>query len=703
MQKKLAVLFVIFIFGFVFSLRWINLGADPPKNLSSSMGYYSDPGGYAHNARNKILYGQWETDEWNLMYTSPIPHYLTYATFLIFGTGIAQINAVPALFSCLLLFILYFTLKNSLGSRYALLGVMLLGSNYVFTVFSQIAVRVMPMITFVVLSLFFLTRKKNASGRHLFLAGSMCFLAFATKGTFMLVLPAIILGTAFFSFFQASAKVRRPILDLGYFSLGWATVMAVWTWLVYLPHKEIFLEFGGTNVSWLTPGYQTLIRAFWLRPLFYFWELPVLTCLSCLMLLILAYKVFTDPRQVSLLSWICGIWMLSNWVYFAVIDYRAARHFVPVVFPMVILALQGLLAFSRREALGRPRHRPLLFFAFSFCWFIFVISGVVIFISRPLNVQDWQSKSYLVLVLSLGASLILYLVFRYWPKNTRFTLPRRMKIGITVILVMLSLGYNFHSYLGWSLAPRFDRKHISQDLGRAFRDMRLGGLVSMVLALENPYPAHAYKTDYINRGKDFLKKYGITHALLTTHAEEIAGYYRDFPETMQGAEILARYPLWRTYVVLYDLNPQGTPGKENGEIYQGEAFFGENGIPRFDPEARGNLAFVADVSRLGSRLELPAGEYPEGHYRLTYRLKASGVPPEDIRLARIDVRVDHRQRALSQRDLMSKDFDPADTYRECALEFTLSRPQPLTLRFFSTGKALLWFDCVSLHRLEQMD
>ena len=699
MKKRGAAILTLAVFMFIFGLRWVNLGADPPKNLSSSMGYYSDPGGYVHNARNKILFGQWETDKWNHMYTSPIPHFATYLMFLIFGIGIAQMNAVPALFSCLLLVILYFVLKNTLNRTYALLGVFLLGSNYIFTAFSQIAVRVMPMLLFVVLALYFLARKQEIPKFQLFLAGAMCFLAFATKGTFLLVLPAVFLGLAFFIFFQGSRKLGKPVLALCFFCLGMAAVMILWMWLIFIPQRETFMAFGESNLFWLTHGYDRLLQVFWFRPLFYFMDMPVLTCLASLMLLFLAYRALTAPRKLALLSWVSGFWMISNMVYYSVIEYRAARHFVPLVLPIVLLAVQALYDFSRSDSLKRPQRRPFLFFAFAYFWFIYAISSFVIFISRPVSKQTWSSSLYLVLVLSLVATLLMYLIFRFWPQKRVLSLPQSAKVFIFAFLVLFSFAFNFRSTLNWRLSPRWDRQHISQDLGKAFSDIRMGGLVSMVLALENTHPAHAYKTDYINRGLDFLEKYNITHLLLTTHAEEIPGFYNDFPQVMKGASILARYPLWQTHVVLFDLFPKESALEETKESHQGEVFFGENGIPRYDADASGKLAFVTEVRAQGTRLELPLEEYPAGLYHLTYRLKAASLSQEDVRLSRIDVTAGSRQRALVQRDLYARDFGREDTYQDFVLEFRLSSPQQLNLRLYSTGKAALWFDSVLLTRV----
>jgi hypothetical protein len=112
-QKRLAFI-IITLLVMILLMRFIHLGADPPETISISMGYMSDPGPYVHNARNKVLFGKWEIDNWNLMYITPIPHYLTYLIFLVFGVGITQMNLLPAFFSCLVLLFTYLICKKKL-------------------------------------------------------------------------------------------------------------------------------------------------------------------------------------------------------------------------------------------------------------------------------------------------------------------------------------------------------------------------------------------------------------------------------------------------------------------------------------------------------------------------------------------------------------------------------------------------------------
>ena len=143
MKKNLHIFFLISVFIAIVSVRFIHLAADPPSDLSTSMGYIGDPGGYAFNARNKIVLGRWEIDMWNLRFISPLPHYITYSLFAILGPGVATMNLVPVLFSCLILMVTFVLLRKNLNFSLSLMGTILLGINYQFLMFSRIAVRVM--------------------------------------------------------------------------------------------------------------------------------------------------------------------------------------------------------------------------------------------------------------------------------------------------------------------------------------------------------------------------------------------------------------------------------------------------------------------------------------------------------------------------------------------------------------------------------
>ncbi len=123
MTKKIRLLTLVgLLFSLLFLMRIIHLSADPPPDLSSSMGYMSDPGGYVFNARNKIVFDAWEMDMWNIRHISPLPHYFSYMVFVLFGVGIAQMNMVPVFFSCLVLVVGYWLMRKNYPIPLVFLG-----------------------------------------------------------------------------------------------------------------------------------------------------------------------------------------------------------------------------------------------------------------------------------------------------------------------------------------------------------------------------------------------------------------------------------------------------------------------------------------------------------------------------------------------------------------------------------------------------
>ena len=50
---------------------------------------WHDEGPWVHNARNRVLWGTWRTDEWNPVFLTPVFTGLEYLSFQTFGVGTA--------------------------------------------------------------------------------------------------------------------------------------------------------------------------------------------------------------------------------------------------------------------------------------------------------------------------------------------------------------------------------------------------------------------------------------------------------------------------------------------------------------------------------------------------------------------------------------------------------------------------------------
>jgi 4-amino-4-deoxy-L-arabinose transferase-like glycosyltransferase len=694
--KKTFIL--ILLFSVVFSFRFIHLSADPPKTLDpASIGHMSDPGGYVFNAHNKIVFGSWKIDEWNLMYVTPLTNILTYLIFLIFGVGIAQMNMLPVVFSCLILIFVYLILKKITNLTFAVIGVLLIGINYPFLMFSRIAVRVMPMLFFVLLAIYFLliADKKRSL---FFLAGITCFLAFTVKGVSLLILPSIVIGMLLYTYFQAEKDLQGTLRFLLFFGIGMAVICAIWLFLFYFPHREMFQDVARDNFKWLTPhGFQQALKNFWIRPLSYLMSIPVQASLASLFLPFLFYTALKSPKKVNLFYWIIGFWLTTNFVYQSVIYYRPWRHAIPLVLPISLASLAVLYEFSRARGIHKPEKVSFTLYIFLFFWLIFPLSAMVILRSRPGDLQGMIRASVLVLGASFILTTLIAGLLKVWPKEFKIPLHRGFKSAVIVLLVGISVFLNFKPYLKWVRSARYDVKHISQDLGKAFQKMSIAGLIAPLITLENRHRGHAYHTGYINKGLDFIQKYEITHLFLLAYFDEKNVYRRDFPAVMKKARLIVRYPLWKGYFELYELGPKSPSEGQQLDTYEGEIFFGEGGIPRFDASASGMFAFVFDENQR-SLARLPGISLPKGKYDIVFTLKLSSKRPwkkEDrVKIVVADAK---RKRILASRTVMPQDFH-TDNYEDFHLPLDLRRPSDVELRISKMGKATFWFDKATIQK-----
>ena len=104
-------------------MRLQHIKADPPAlipAISGSAGIYFDEGIYCHNARNKILFGQWITDEWNpIVYNAPLT-LLYYLAFKAFGVSIVTVKVLSILFGLCGLLLFFVGVRAYLGPAQAL-------------------------------------------------------------------------------------------------------------------------------------------------------------------------------------------------------------------------------------------------------------------------------------------------------------------------------------------------------------------------------------------------------------------------------------------------------------------------------------------------------------------------------------------------------------------------------------------------------
>jgi hypothetical protein len=238
-------------------------------------------------------------------------------------------------------------------------------------------------------------------------------------------------------------------------------------------------------------------------------------------------------------------------------------------------------------------------------------------------------------------------------------------------------------------------------LGKAFDQAAISGLWAPVICLENTHRSHESFPGFVNDEKDFLEKFKITHVFASTafDNQEINYYRQNFPEAMRGAQLLAKYFIWRAEMLLYELKPSAGPPGQKYE-FEAEIFTRRQGMPRYDPESSGKFSVLSDKRKSGFVTVVSTQEkIPAGRYRVYFKMKRKPNPLKTLsRIARIDVVAPETRRLLEAKNLTEKDFPETDGYREFSLPIELMRPLKLNFRVYSDGLSIFWIDRIRIEK-----
>jgi 4-amino-4-deoxy-L-arabinose transferase-like glycosyltransferase len=132
------------------ALRGLFPTADPPWRATVGVVWH-DEGAWTHNARNRALWGEWRTDDWNPMYIAPVFTGLEYAAFAAFGVGTWQARAVPMALGVVAVLALGCGVARVGGRRAGLAAALLLATNFVAAMYDRAAIMEGPMAAAIVI------------------------------------------------------------------------------------------------------------------------------------------------------------------------------------------------------------------------------------------------------------------------------------------------------------------------------------------------------------------------------------------------------------------------------------------------------------------------------------------------------------------------------------------------------------------------
>jgi 4-amino-4-deoxy-L-arabinose transferase-like glycosyltransferase len=137
--------------------------ADPPWRTTVGV-IWHDEGAWTHNARNRALFGEWVTDNWNPLYIAPVFTGLEFAAFRTFGVGLWQARSVSMRAGVAAVLLLGLAVRRMGGPAAGLVAAGLLATNYVWVMYSRAALMEAAMVAFMVASFYAWVRAERQPG-----------------------------------------------------------------------------------------------------------------------------------------------------------------------------------------------------------------------------------------------------------------------------------------------------------------------------------------------------------------------------------------------------------------------------------------------------------------------------------------------------------------------------------------------------------
>lgn len=517
------------------TLRLQHIKADPPSlipAISGSAGVYFDEGIYCHNARNKILFGRWITDEWNpMVYNAPLT-LLYYVAFKAFGVSIVTVKVLSILFGLCGLMLFFVGIRAYLGPAHAIGLTALFSLDFYGVMYNRIGL-LENFSSLCFLASFALFAWSRGRPRMSFFLGMTAAVAALSKYLFAFFPIAAALAVAYQS---RKREDRRSFLA---FLAGGLAVGAPWFVGIYLPFRPTFGKIGAgwgmlslprsIGQAWSNLLHNPLPRYLQLAP-----AAAVLLALFgglVLLKIVRAKRTVAEPVDVFVLLWIVG-----GAASLGLLNYRPMRYYVPV-FPAFYLA--GSLLLRERD---RIREEHGLF------WPLSLVSAALMFpvyrmlVLRPSAFFVFPPVLRGIVCLSFAGAILFFIV-----RKTRW----RAALDGALLVLMLAAPlflYVRHFYL----TPTYDLETAS----RFFETLPPGSIVmgqeAPRLTLGTPLKALLAYENWFN-DKDTFSRFKPTHLVVLDRfggAEE-GWIRRRFPETAARFELIRKFKVWDTTMTLY--------------------------------------------------------------------------------------------------------------------------------------------------------
>jgi 4-amino-4-deoxy-L-arabinose transferase-like glycosyltransferase len=544
------------IFIAILALRLIHLDADSPLGLSWSGGYFGDEMALAHNARNKVLFGEWISDEWNPFIYSPLLTLLEYAFFSVLGVGLVPLRLVNIFLLFLGFWLLLLTLRRERDWPTALLAVGLLGFNYIFLMYNRIGLNDTFLVFPMLLTLYFWHRGLEKPP-YFILAGVSAFICYTIKATalYFTLAAALSIVWAILQKVQEAGGLKKGLRSLGFFLSGLGLSSFAWYGFFFLPNQG---RFDSAVQDWVGLAMPENLGKFWSNvtsPLLlkYFSLSPVELLVGLSFIPWLLITLFKDWKKIKPLEVFLSLWLLGGYLAINGLNYRPLRYYVPLLPPLIILTALLFSKIWNWPDSGKFNLKPILTKGWLFILWI-------LFVSR-------YSLGYKKLVMGTLALLGLVSIFMLvlWTKPRLLGLAmsgsdrdRRIRLFLRSAvagLIGFSLIIQGAQYYRWVRSPAYTVRNTSRELGRLSGEVLIAGLWAPLATIENRHRSLYLGKNWFNYHKTFTR-YPVTHLFLWdgNNQEELRFLMERYPTIMERAVLIKIYNINRFPVRFYKIN-----------------------------------------------------------------------------------------------------------------------------------------------------
>ncbi len=523
-------------------LRLQHLKADPPPllvHLTNSAGIYFDEAMYCHNARNKLLFDTWMTDDWNpLLYNSVLTG-IYYAAFKLFGLSIVTMKTVNILFGLLGIVFLHLAIRRFLSFSFALGFAFLFAVDYYWTMYNRIGLLENFSTLFFIISCYFAVKAKDKP-LHMVFFGVCVALTVLSKYLFFYLFFAALLAVI------AHAWQNGKWRDLLRFLAGAASVLLVWFFAVFLPLASSFRKIGSgwLDLSWPETIGQLFFNIYRNNMHRYMSLVPLLFIVSLLFSASILIRLWKRDPAPDLSELFVVLWLAGTFLQMAILNYQPLRYYLNVV-PALFFAVS--LAIKNRPWM-RAHAFPvlMLFLALAPLFYRFWI-GLVKYPSA------FFAFNYLGMRFLIYAAILASLWM--WLKSS----PRFDRIAIPSIFIVLAVSSLTVYYSQFYKEPVYQLQSISNSIGQLPPDSVIMGNEAPRLALETGFRLFPAFEGWFN-DQDPFREQRPTHLLTLDKywGGEIRWIQRRFPYVANQLKRLRQFPLWDSTVSLYKVSyPEG--------------------------------------------------------------------------------------------------------------------------------------------------